>query len=266
VLRHSVQTIGRWVTRMLLHPRWRTLPWVSSTYARLYLLGKAITERHEVSRLETLVTPGMTIIDVGANVGFYTLKMAAAAGDAGRVLAFEPDPFNFVLLKDRISRSHIRNVEPFQAALGDRAGRAVLYSSAYNRADNRLSASHDEAHVEASEIDLTTLDDVLKARGITSVNGMKVDVQGHELHVIRGARRTLQQGLQWIWIEFSPDHLRASGTDPDDFLATLGGLGMDVFELTDEGALRTIDNYQEHTRRIGSGYGDLLLLARPGSA
>jgi hypothetical protein len=61
-------------------------------------------------------------------------------------------------------------------------------------------------------------------------------------------------------MEFSPDHLRAAGSSPEQFLEILGGLGMDLFEVTDEGDLRTVNDYSEYTRRMGSGYGDLLLL------
>jgi hypothetical protein len=66
-LRKPVPRVGRYLTRALLYPKWRDRPWASWVYLRLYLLGKAITDRRELARLETLVAPGMTIVDVGAN-------------------------------------------------------------------------------------------------------------------------------------------------------------------------------------------------------
>ena len=257
--RDFVHAAGRVLTRALLHPRWRQLAPVANSYLALYLTGKRFTETREVGLLQTLVEPGMTIADIGANVGFYTVHMAKWVGAGGRVLAFEPDPFTFELLRRRAAAASPANIEMRQFALGEAHGTATLYCSAYNRADNRVLQRHDEPHVEAIEIEVRALDEYLAERGLPGVDAMKIDVQGLEAHVLRGAQQTIPR-VRWIWLEFSPDHLRGAGTDPEDFLESLGALGMKVFAVTEHGTLEPLIDCRAHTRKIGSSYGDLVLM------
>src|SRR3954471_7912052 len=165
-LRDWIHAAGRILTRALLHPRVRHVPLMAGTYCRLYLLGKRLTDRRELSTLRSLIRPGMVIADIGANVGFYALEMARWVGPEGRILAFEPDPLTFAVLQQRVSDSSVENIETYQLALGDRSGRAALYCSAYNRSDNRLSPSHTESHVEICEVDVRRLDEFLSGRDI----------------------------------------------------------------------------------------------------
>ena len=239
----------------------RNFPLMAGIYCRLYLIGKRLTDRRELSTLRSLIRPGMVIADIGANAGFYALEMATSVGPRGRILAFEPDPFTFCLLQERVNQSPVKNIETYQVALSDTSGRAALYCSAYNRADNRLSPSHIESHVEVCEVDVRRLDEFLSGRDI-HIDGLKIDVQGNEEHVLRGAEATLRRGVRWIWIEFSPVHLRGSGSDPERFLERLGGLGMDLFEVRERGNLEPLTNFVAHTKKIGSSYGDLVLLRR----
>jgi len=248
------------LTRALLHPRWRRFAPVSSAYLALYLTGKRLTEKREMALLRTLIEPGMTIADIGANVGFYAVQMGQWVGAGGRVLAFEPDPFTFDLLRQRTSAATPANIEVRQFALGDARGTATLYCSAYNRADNRVGQRHDEPNVEAIEIQVRTLDEVLAERGQTTVDAMKIDVQGLEANVLRGAKETIARGVRWIWLEYSPDHLRGAGTDPEGFLHSLGAMGMTVLEVTDEGTLEPLSDYAAHAKKIGASYGDLVLM------
>jgi FkbM family methyltransferase len=205
------------------------------------------------------------IAEVGANVGFYALEMARSVGPRGRILAFEPDPLTFHLLQGRLKRASVTNVEPYQVALGDTSGRATLYCSAYNRSDNRLAPSHSEPHIEACQIDIRRLDEFLSGRDI-HVDALKIDVQGNEEQVLRGAEATIRRGVRWIWIEFSPIHLRGSGSDPERFLERLNGLGMDLFEVKHHGKLEPLTNILAHTNKIGSSYGDLVLMQRMSEA
>ena len=261
-LRDSIHAAGRPVTRALLHPRWRRRPSVAWTYLQLYLLGKRLTERRELSTLQSLIVPGMVIADIGANVGFYTFEMAASVGPTGRVLAFEPDPFSFQLLKGRLIRAAAVNVEAHQLALGHETARTVLYCSAYNRADNRLSPSHTEPHVETCEAQVRTLDDVLRETRHVAIDALKIDVQGNEANVLRGARQTLDAGVRWVWLEFSPDHLRGAGEDPAAFLENLGALGMEMLHLTENASLLPVTDFREYTRKMGSNYGDIVLMSQ----
>src|SRR4051812_23763233 len=128
-LRDWIHAAGRILTRALLHPRVRDFPLMAGTYCRLYLIGKRLTERRELSAIRSLIRPGMVIAEVGANVGFYAIEMARAVGPFGRILAFEPDPLAFGLLQQRVKRGSVANVEPYQLALGDTSGRATLYCS-----------------------------------------------------------------------------------------------------------------------------------------
>jgi FkbM family methyltransferase len=264
-VRDCVHAAGRILTRGLLHPRLRRFPAISWTYCQLYLVGKRLTERRELATLRSLIRPGMVIADIGANAGFYALEMAASVGPSGRILAFEPDPLTFRLLQERLKGAATPNVEAYQVALGDTSGRATLYCSAYNRADNRLSPSHIESHVEACEVEVCRLDEFLARRQI-QVDALKIDVQGNEAQVLRGAQAILRVGIRWIWVEFSPDHLRGSGSDPERFLESLGTLGMELFEVNDHGTLEPVTDYCAHTAKIGSSYGDLVLKARPSPA
>jgi FkbM family methyltransferase len=260
-LRDAIHTAGRPLTRALLHPRWRRRRSVAWTYLQLYLVGKRLTERRELSALQSLILPGMVIADIGANVGFYTLALSAGVGPAGRVLAFEPDRFSFHLLTGRLRRAGAANVEAHPFALGDESRRTLLYCSAYNRADNRLSPSHTEPHVETCEADVRTLDDVLCEGGRVAIDAMKIDVQGNEPGVLRGARKTLDAGIGWIWLEFSPEHLRGAGEDPAAFLETLATLGMDMVQVAEDGGFQPVPDAREYTRRIGSSYGDIVLMS-----
>lgn len=264
-VRDWIHAAGRLLTRALLHPRMRHFPLMAGTYCRLYLIGKRLTERQELSTMRSLIRPGMVIAEVGANVGFYTLEMAKSVGPSGRILAFEPDPLTFRLLEERVKRGAFTNVETYQVALGDTSGRATLYCSAYNRADNRLVPTHTEAEVELRQIDIRQLDEFLSERTI-HLDALKIDVQGYEEQVLRGAEVTLRSGLRWIWIEFSPVHLRGSGTDPERFLERLNGLGMDLFEVKHPGTLEPLTNIPAHTNKMGSGYGDLVLMQRVSEA
>ena len=234
---------------------------MAQTYCGLYLIGKRLTDRRELSTLRSLIRPGMVVADIGANVGFYALEMARSVGPGGRVLAFEPDPLTFRLLQDRVHHGSVKNIEAYQVALSDTSGRAALYCSAYNRADNRLSPSHTESHVEVCDVDVRRLDEFLSGLDI-HIDGLKIDVQGNEEQVLRGAEATLRRGVHWIWIEFSPLHLRGSGSDPERFLESLDGLGMDLFEVRHRGHLEPLTNFVAHTNKIGSSYGDLVLLRR----
>jgi FkbM family methyltransferase len=260
--RDAVQAAGRVLTRALLHPRWRQLVPVANSYWTLYLTGKRLTEKREMALLQTLVEPGMTIADIGANVGFYTVQMGQWVGAGGRVLAFEPDPFTCELLRRRTSAATPANIEVRQFALGEAPGTATLYRSAYNRSDNRLGQRHDEPNVEAIEVEVRTFDEYLAERGLSAVDAMKIDVQGLEAQVLRGAKRTIAL-VRWIWVEFSPVHLRGAGTDPEVFLESLGTLGMKVFAVTEHGTLEPMTDSRAHARKIGSSYGDLVLMRDP---
>jgi FkbM family methyltransferase len=261
-LRRYVDALVRVATRALLDPRWRDYRAVRSTYVHLYLLGKRLVEHGELAVVRKLTTRGMVVVDIGANVGFYALRIGKWVGPTGRVLAFEPDPFSFRVLHERARKSGYANVEAYHVALGDVTGKAVLYCSTTNRADNRLHPSDGNSDAEQHVVDLSSLDAFLARSGTRRIDALKIDVQGAEESVLRGANATLRENdIRWIWVEFSPPHLRDAGTDPQRFLELLNGLEMDVFEV-DGGRLRLMTQPKEYERRIGSGYGDLVLRPR----
>jgi FkbM family methyltransferase len=135
--------------------------------------------------LEQRVRPGMQVVDVGANVGLYALLLAQLAGPGGHVFAFEPGPGLFRALKHNCRRGGLSNLTPLRLALGETAGRARLSCSAFNAGDNRLGGPGRHG----AEVEVARLDDVLAGRRIDFI---KMDVQGHELHVLRGMEEVLR--------------------------------------------------------------------------
>jgi FkbM family methyltransferase len=145
--------------------------------------------------LARLTLPGDTVVDAGANVGYMTVLASVAAGPRGRVLSFEPHPALFAVARRNVdavrSRFDVAGIELHQKALGDRAGTADLQiPSAFEANDgtSRIGASPGARHPSLT-VPIDTLDNAL---GGDSVKVLKLDVEGFEPQVLRGASRALR--------------------------------------------------------------------------
>jgi FkbM family methyltransferase len=135
----------------------------------------------------SMIMPSQTVVDIGANVGFYTLAAARAVGPQGRVLAFEPEPRNCERIRRNLEANGHHNVTLCQMAVSDRSGRARLFLGSDCGIHSLL---RERASGEALEVEVVSLDDYLERHDLTP-DLIKIDAEGVELQVLRGMQRTL---------------------------------------------------------------------------
>ncbi len=181
-----------------------------------------------------VIQPGMTILDIGANIGLYALLFARLAGPKGQVYAFEPDPALSAALERARRRAGRENLHTYPLALGDAAGRQRLLRSFFNSGDNRLQAASGAASTPCAgdpEITVVRGDDQLMH--VPAVDFLKIDVQGWEMHALRGLQATIARSphLQ-IYSEFWPDGLRAAGSSPQEYFRFLVEAGFRIETLS----------------------------------
>jgi FkbM family methyltransferase len=177
----------------------------------------------ETALCEQLLRPGMVALDVGANIGYFTVLFAQRVGPAGRVYAFEPEPYNFGLLQRNLERNRCAHVTTFQVAAGERAGRQRLYKSSDNLGDHRL--GHGAAGREWVEVPVAALDEILAGAG-RPVDFVKMDIQGAEPAALRGMHGLLGgHGPLALITEFWPWGIGALGEDPLGYLHMLRDIG-----------------------------------------
>jgi FkbM family methyltransferase len=181
---------------------------------------------------ESQIKTGMTVVDVGANQGLYTLLFSRLVGSHGTVIAFEPEPDMFAALERNCRVNRTANIEAHRQAAGAGAGTAVLSRSLVHGGDNCLADRHVENLSRRVEVPVIPLDDVVRDRPVDFV---KIDVQGWEMEVIRGMTGTLERNAALrIYFEYWPRGLELAGSAPLDVLAFLHERGFRV--LADEGA------------------------------
>jgi FkbM family methyltransferase len=145
-------------------------------------------------------------IDVGANIGLMSLLASRLIGQKGKVYAFEPEPATFTILERNIEINRITNVRTFRIALGSASTTEIIYS---NLARSRESASliKPQSNSEGVPIQVETLDKFITTNHVADVRMMKIDVEGWELEVLRGARQLLSSPYApIICIEYSSVH------------------------------------------------------------
>lgn len=206
-------------------------------YLPLYSVYKAISDRTERALLREIITPGMTVIDVGANIGIYTRYLASIVGPNGAVYAFEPSPLNYVRLRNN-AQGH--NVTTIEAAVGEGRGTAELFLSEEANVDHRMYDSGDGR--QKMDVALVSLDEYFPAGA--RVDFIKIDVQGHEYSVLKGASRLLKENPRIVCLlEFWPFGLAKAGIRPTiltQFISDLGftykvvGSSTDVVERSED--------------------------------
>jgi FkbM family methyltransferase len=183
-------------------------------YRILYKPYKMITERQERGLLKEVIKPGMTAVDVGANIGIYTQLLAKLVGESGRVYAFEPSPYNFELLTRYTKGS---NVTAVQAAVGDKTGEISLYLSDKLNVDHRTYQSG-EGRTEI-RVPSYRLDDYIKDE---KVDFIKMDIQGFEYQALLGMKNILRSNPNIkLIMEFWPWGLIKAGSSAEELIELL---------------------------------------------
>jgi SAM-dependent methyltransferase len=158
------------------------------------------------------VKKDMTVLDLGANVGYYTLISAGLVGGKGKVFAFEPDPTAFKLLKHNVEVNNYKNVTLVNRAVLNKSGKTQI-----------------------------TLDEFFRNYECR-IDFIKMDIEGAEALALKGMHKMLRKnkGVK-IVTEFCPTSLRRAGSSPEDFLKELEGLGFKLYLIDEEGTLSRVE-------------------------
>jgi len=192
--------------------------------------------------VEENLEANMTFVDIGANIGYYTVIASRLVGKFGRVFAFEPDSRNYAYLQRNVEANRLRNVEIIEKAATDRNGTAPFvrdpggaegWVAKEERGPNRIT------------VQTTTLDHFFKSEGWPSIHMAKMDVEGSEKSVLEGMRGVIERNPRMLLImEFNRATLERAGSNPAALAKLLAELGycrgkimerrMKAFSIPDE--------------------------------
>ena len=200
-------------------------------YRPVYAAYKAYADHTERQLLRKILAPGAVAVDAGANIGIYSQFLARCVGPAGAVHSFEPAPENFERL--RTAARGFSNMYLLQAAVGECSGKAELYLSDTLNVDHRTYLTDNSAR-RVVQTEIVALDDYFKPG--QRVDFIKMDLQGYELHALRGAGRVLADNPQAkLLVEVWPYGLKQAGANWVELIDALRGKNMTVSEITTRG-------------------------------
>jgi FkbM family methyltransferase len=195
-----------------------------------FLLEWGLYEKFETELFKKLIKKRMVVVDIGANIGYYTLLAARFVGEEGKVFAFEPDPYNYSLLCRNIEVNGYRNVIPVRKAVFSKSGKMKLFLDKSNLGGHSLSEANVNK-VDSIMTEVTSLDDYFKNTDY-KIDVIKMDVQGSEMGVLEGMTNVINQNDNLkIITEFWPLGLRNSGSSPTDFVNKLIEYGFTLYQI-----------------------------------
>lgn len=189
--------VGTIRPRLFLHDRQET---ISNGIRRLGIWQFPIT-----AFIVAYLRRGDVFVDVGANIGYFSVFAALAVGPDGKVHAVEPEPANLALLQKNLELNGLSNVEVHAVAASDRSGQATLYRDGFNSGGHSLLQKPQVQNT--TSVSVTTLDALLDTKG--SPRLIKIDVQGSEVDVLKGMSELLRRdgSKPGLIVEFAPTAL-----------------------------------------------------------
>ena len=223
----------------------------------LYLWKFSALEGFETELTKKITRKGMTVFDIGANIGYYTLMLAKLVGNNGKVYAFEPDPENYRLLVKNIKSNGYKNVIAVQKAVSNKNKKIKFFLSEEHRGNHRIYDPGDIRRV--IEVEATTLDKF--TCGKVKPDIVKIDIEGAELLAISGMQDIIKWNKKIIIIcEVWPSAMEKCGYSLREFISKLEVYGFKI-NLINENKKRVEPTNYTSLIMICSGnkYANLLL-------
>ncbi|MCB0509105.1 MAG: FkbM family methyltransferase [Bacteroidetes bacterium] len=206
-------------------------------YNIIYPFFKRKQDKYEIALLKQHIYNGDVVLDIGANIGFYTKILSSLVGEMGKVYAFEPDEKNFAYLKKNVG--HLKNVELINKAVSDKTGKITLYHSDLLNVDHKTYAT--ENYTSKTEIDCVAIDDIIPEQ---KVHFIKIDIQGYEYFAFKGMQEVMKKSEDLkIITEFYPYGLKNSGIGVDEFVSFIKQNNFYIYRLGDGQLNPLTDNY-----------------------
>lgn len=201
-------------------------------YNIIYPIFKNRQDADEINYLKKIIKPGDTIIDIGANIGFYSKILATCAGKYGKVHSFEPDLINFKHLKK--NTRGLVNIVLNNKAVSDKSGTINIYKSKDLNVDHRTYPVGEYESIDV--IEAISIDEYVN--NSWKINLIKMDIQGFEVSALKGMEKTIKANPELkMLLEFWPHGLHAAGSSVALFCEVIKSLGLKIQFLEKENLL-----------------------------
>jgi FkbM family methyltransferase len=223
----------------------RGLRWVlnPSDFVQRDVFWFGAKDTWDTFHIKRLLSPGSLIFDVGANFGYYAITLVNELGDGTRAFAFEPFPPTYARLRRNVELNALEGrVTTLALALSDAAGTAHMQTRNANSGTAALSERGD------FDVAVTTMDEFCEQRGVQQLDFIKIDVEGFEDRLLRGAAQTIKRFRPLLLIELNPPVLSMNGSSVERVVEILRAYGYDLFlsrreQLVPLTSLPSGDNY-----------------------
>jgi FkbM family methyltransferase len=189
----------------------------------------------ELCAMEKLVKNGSTVIDVGANIGLFSVFLSREIGEKGKLFAFEPIKETFWRMRENLALNKCANVIPFQAAVSNKQGKATMNVfpegyGAWNTFGKPVFGKI--APVAVEKVDILSLDSFAKSQSIKKIDFLKIDVEGFERDVLEGARELMSNNrVKYLSFEISDIPLKGAGRTSSEIFSILHEYGYKAYEF-----------------------------------
>jgi len=194
----------------------------------------------------SLIRDGMTVVDVGASIGYYTLLAAKRVGENGLVLAFEPDPYRFIALKENVEINGWKNTKIFRMALSDFEGESHFQILSIG---GSFAIIGDKKRDEIITVMTTKLDSLLKSIGVYDVDLIKIDAEGAEVRIFRGMKELLSKGNVKVICDVYPDLIPKVGGSISELQSILKMHDYRIYIIESDSSLRYSDTLLSNSRK-----------------
>lgn len=209
-----------------------------------YLFWYGAYEKKEVTTMQTLLNADSVVVDIGANIGYYSL-MAAQKAAAGNIYSFEPVTNNLQKLERNISLNGLAIIHPIQAAISNVSGSTTIYISDDDNSGMSGLRSAENFSGQSETVKCLTLDEAVLEYNLPKIDLIKIDVEGSEVNVLQGMKRIRTEQRPLLLIEVSTATLSMYNEKIETIYQILSADQYVAYRVTDSNVLEKISVPQE---------------------